>query len=165
MDHDDPNYTDRCLEITGELCDYCCLIDFEWCSRDIYNCEPIRDRSLTQMMDCGITLGSIIIGFPVLGFILYYCMLVRTCYRCYPHLGGISCFECCCRISLLLFCCRNFTQTYPASEDDDGELVSARDSEGMGCCKRFSCCCCLCCCKGKSKAKSKNIEMVEEDEE
>ena len=38
VDHDDPNYTDRCLEITGELCDYCCMTDFEWCSRDIYNC-------------------------------------------------------------------------------------------------------------------------------
>ena len=42
VDHDDPDYTDRCLEITGELCDYCCLVDFEWCSRDIYNCEPIH---------------------------------------------------------------------------------------------------------------------------
>ena len=38
VDHDDPNYMDRCLEITGELCDYCCMVDFEWCSRDIYNC-------------------------------------------------------------------------------------------------------------------------------
>ena len=38
VDHSDPNYTDRCLEITGELCDYCCLVDFEWCSRDIYKC-------------------------------------------------------------------------------------------------------------------------------
>ena len=42
VDHSDPNYTDQCLEITGELCDYCCLIDFEWCSRDIYKCEPMR---------------------------------------------------------------------------------------------------------------------------
>ena len=49
VDHNDPNYTDRCLQITGELCDYCCLEDFEWCSRDIYNCEPVRDRNLDTM--------------------------------------------------------------------------------------------------------------------
>ena len=67
VDHDDPNYTDKCLEITGELCDYCCLVDFEWCSRDIYNCEPIRDRNLTALKTCLLTLGGVIFGFPILG--------------------------------------------------------------------------------------------------
>ena len=49
VDHSDPNYTDICLQITGELCDYCCLDDFEWCSRDAYMCEPIRERNLVTM--------------------------------------------------------------------------------------------------------------------
>ena len=49
VDHDDPNYTDKCLEVTGELCDYCCMIDFEWCSRDIYNCKPVSNRDLSSM--------------------------------------------------------------------------------------------------------------------
>ena len=71
VDHSDPNYTDKCLEITGELCDYCCLIDFEWCSRDSYMCEPIRDRNLTAMRECGLALASVIIGFPLLACILY----------------------------------------------------------------------------------------------
>ena len=49
VNHTDPFYMDRCLEITGELCDYCCLDDFEWCSRDIYNCQPTFNRNLIKM--------------------------------------------------------------------------------------------------------------------
>ena len=49
VEADNPDYTDRCLEITGELCDYCCLVDFEWCSRDIYNCQPTFERDLLKM--------------------------------------------------------------------------------------------------------------------
>ena len=33
--HSDPDYTDVCYEVTREMCDFCCLVDFEFCSRDI----------------------------------------------------------------------------------------------------------------------------------
>lgn len=32
VNHTDPSYTDACLETTGELCSYCCLVDLKWCS-------------------------------------------------------------------------------------------------------------------------------------
>ena len=105
MDHDDPNYMDRCLEITGELCDYCCLEDFEWCSRDSYMCEPVRERNLKAMRDCGIALATVIIGFPILACVLYHCIMVRFCLTCYPTTGGISFMECLCRCTYFTFCC------------------------------------------------------------
>ena len=43
----DPMYWDQCLEKTGELCDYCCLSDFDWCARDISICDPIYDRNMS----------------------------------------------------------------------------------------------------------------------
>ena len=70
VDHEDPDYTDRCLEITGELCDYCCMVDFEWCSRDIYNCDPVIDRNLATMWYCMITLAGVIFGIPFCGCII-----------------------------------------------------------------------------------------------
>ena len=113
VDHDDPDYTDKCLEITGELCDYCCLTDFEWCSRDIYNCQPIRDRNLSAMKQCGVALAMVIFGFPLLGCILRQCVLNRYCHNCFMSTNGVSIFECMCRC-LLFFCCcgRRFAQTY-----------------------------------------------------
>ena len=45
-DHDDPMYTDVCYEATREMCDFCCLTDFEFCARDIGICEPIAGRNL-----------------------------------------------------------------------------------------------------------------------
>ena len=83
VDHDDPNYMDRCLEITGELCDYCCLVDFEWCSRDIYNCEPIRERNLQKLVDLLFCLAIIICGFPLLVNVLNMCIMTRFCRRWY----------------------------------------------------------------------------------
>ena len=108
VDHDDPDYTDRCLEITGELCDYCCLVDFEWCSRDIYNCEPIVERDLSTMFYCLMTLTGVIVGCPFLSCFLKHCMLSRFCARCYPTTFGISCFELICRCLYYSFYCKRF---------------------------------------------------------
>ena len=120
VDRSDPNYTDRCLEVTGELCDYCCMDDFEWCSRDIYNCEPLSDRNLGSMIDCAVTLAIIIFGFPLLGCILYQCLLVRFCLSCYPDTAGISCFECMLRCFYFSACCgRRFTNIYQRVEDTE----------------------------------------------
>lgn len=120
VDHEDPNYTDKCLEITGELCDYCCLVDFEWCSRDIYNCEPIRDRNLDAMKTCGLVIVGVILGFPLLSCILKQCVVTRFCQRCYRNTGGISLVECLCRCCVFTMCCgKRFTQTYTKVEEDD----------------------------------------------
>ena len=105
VDHNDPNYTDRCLQVTGELCDYCCLEDFEWCSRDIYNCEPVTSRNLSAMSDCMFVLAGVIFGFPLLTCILYRCMMVRFCTQCYQNTGGVSVFECFCRGMYFIICC------------------------------------------------------------
>ena len=160
---------DRCLEITGELCDYCCLVDFEWCSRDIYNCEPIRDRNLDAMKDCIYTLAAIIFGFPVLGGILYQCVMRRFCTSCYPDTSGISLLECFCRSCYFWACCgRRFTMTYNEAnqEDDDGGRGDSADNR-PGCCKRIFCCCCLlCCCRGgKGKGKAVQLKEIPEGEE
>lgn len=40
-DHFDPNYTDPCLEDTGELCQFCCLDITHMCSTHIQWCAPI----------------------------------------------------------------------------------------------------------------------------
>lgn len=32
VDHEDPNYWDVCLEVTGVLCEFCCLTDQAACS-------------------------------------------------------------------------------------------------------------------------------------
>ena len=138
VDHNDPNYTDRCLQITGELCDYCCLEDFEWCSRDIYNCEPIRDRNLDSMEMCLLTVGGVIFGFPFLGYILHRCVLVRFCDSCFPNTSGVSIFQCLCRGLYFSFCCgRTFSQTYEKEED---ESDSFGPKSKKGCCKRIFCC-------------------------
>merc|ERR1712060_971343 len=105
VDHSDPDYTDRCLEITGELCDYCCLIDFEWCSRDIYNCQPTFDRDLLKMYQAGAILGAIICGFPLCACLLHMCMIRRTCVSCFLTTGGISLFEGCVRMCMFTCCC------------------------------------------------------------
>ena len=64
--HTDPFYTDVCYEITREMCDFCCLIDFEFCTRDIGICEPVEFRGLDAVVDCAKILGGILLGFPIL---------------------------------------------------------------------------------------------------
>ena len=145
VDHDDPNYFDRCLEITGELCDYCCLVDFEWCSRDIYNCEPTQQRDLGKLVDLLACLAFIICGFPLVTACLYYCLMMRFCVRWYPHTSGTTIFECLWG-TFMLCCCRKFTQTYPNRQDEVAEGGHSTHEESKGClCKLF------CCCRGSRK--------------
>ena len=147
VDHSDPDYMDRCLEITGELCDYCCLVDFEWCSRDIYNCQPTFNRNLIKMYQAGMILGGIICGFPLLVYILHTCMIYRFCVRCFPTTGGTSCFEGCYRLNMIICCCKRFNQTYPLATHSEEDEINGQ-SEKAGCCKRIFCCCC---CRRKGK--------------
>ena len=46
VDHEDPYYTDECLEVSGELCAFCCLTDQQVCSQDWSTCDAVLDRQL-----------------------------------------------------------------------------------------------------------------------
>merc|ERR1712046_307376 len=63
-DHEDPDYTDVCYEITREMCDFCCLVDFEFCARDIGICEPVTDRHLDLITHCLFTFAIVLCGIP-----------------------------------------------------------------------------------------------------
>ena len=66
VNHTDVNYWDLCLEKTGELCDYCCLTDFEICARDISICDPMYERNMDLIQTAIFTMGGIVIGFPLI---------------------------------------------------------------------------------------------------
>ena len=119
VNHTDPYYMDTCLEKTGELCEYCCLDDFEWCSQDTYFCDPITDRDMTLMWQAGLILGSIICGFPIAVILFRQLMIRRCCIRWFPATGGVTCVELSCRSCLCLFCCRKFNQTYKRAPEGE----------------------------------------------
>ena len=81
--HTDPNYTDICYNVTREMCDYCCLVDFEFCARDIGICEPVSDRNLGIILDCVKGLGGILVGFPVIIKICNLIVIKRCCRSCF----------------------------------------------------------------------------------
>ena len=101
---------DTCLEKTGELCEYCCLDDFEWCSQDTYFCDPVMDRDLRLVWEAMIILGGITCGFPIAVVLFRYFMIIRFFQNCWPATGGITVFEMFMRSLLCLFCCRRFNQ-------------------------------------------------------
>jgi len=102
------------------MCDFCCLVDFEFCSRDIGICEPITSRDLGLLLDCTIVLGGILCGFPI---IIAGCSFVLTT-RClsgwYPQTSGVSCYELIMRMTCFMFCVK-FSDIYKAKEDDGEE--------------------------------------------
>ena len=105
--HTDPNYSDVCYTITREMCDFCCMIDFEYCSRDIGICEPVSDRNLGIIVDCVVVLGGIVMGFPLIIYLCNCFINFRCCVSWYETTNGVSCYElifrCCC-----LLCCIRF---------------------------------------------------------
>ena len=108
-DHFDPNYTDPCLEQTGELCQFCCLDASATCSSNILWCDPIDDRNLPDLWYAFYILGGIIFGFPLLVIIIRYLLVCRVAERCYPQVRGISSFECVARAVYFCFFCKRFT--------------------------------------------------------
>ena len=144
--HTDPDYTDVCYNITREMCDFCCLIDFEFCSRDIGICEPISDRNLGLIMDCVIVFTGILCGFPI----VIKCCSCFISYRFgsfyYTRTNGVSCYEVLIRMSCFLFCCVSFSETYKKSDDD---LLEAENNKKGWWYYLF--CCFLCPCFFRSK--------------
>ena len=125
-DHEDPFYTDVCYEITREMCDYCCLVDFEFCARDIGICEPVTDRHLNMILDCLYVFVGINCGFPVFIQICGCLITYRCCPGLYPATNGISCYEAIMRASCYCFCVR-FDDTYKLDPD-----MSEEDQEKKG---------------------------------
>ena len=153
VDRTDPDYTDRCLEITGELCDYCCMVDFEWCSRDIYNCQPTFERDLLKMYQAGAILGAIMFGFPMCVCILRNCMINRMCESCFASTGGVSFLELNVKFWLYI-CCRGrrFSTTYEEAENNEED--DSKADEKKSCCSRM-------CSKKKQEYDPMNDEPAE----
>jgi hypothetical protein len=120
-DHFDPNYTDPCLENTGELCQFCCLDASATCSSNILWCDPPGDRDLQTLWSAFYILGGIIFGFPVIVVIIRYMLVCRVGQRCYPEVRGVSLFEFISRGIYFCFFCKRFTATYRVADDNMDE--------------------------------------------
>ena len=119
-DHEDPDYTDVCYEITREVCDFCCLVDFEFCSRDIGICEPVTDRHLILILHCVFALGIVLCGIPLVVAFVKCFILFRFLEGVYKNTAGVSCYELLMRMTCIL-CCIRFDEIYPPSEDAEEE--------------------------------------------
>ena len=115
--HSDPYYTDVCYTITREICDFCCLVDFEFCSRDIGICLPVEDRNLSLILDCVMMFGGIVCGFPIIIKCCSCFISYRCCKNLYPATSGVSCYEFWMRVSCYI-CCVKFSETYKSREED-----------------------------------------------
>lgn len=132
--HTDPYYTDVCYEITREMCDFCCLRDFEFCSRDIGICEPVEDRNLSIIVDCVMILGGILCGFPIIINLCGCLISTRCCSSLFPVTNGVSCYELTMRMCCYLVCVH--FNTYHKKNQDDVNLEGDQEKKGM-CYKLF----------------------------
>ena len=135
-DHFDPNYTDPCLEQTGELCQFCCLDASATCSSYILWCHPVEDRNLESLWFCFYILGGIIFGFPIIVVVIRYILVFRVGTTFYPAVAGISSFECIARSFYFCFFCKRFSQTYKMADDDQAQENEEKSSSRFGCCRR-----------------------------
>ena len=159
-DHEDPEYTDVCYEITREVCDYCCLIDFEFCSRDIGICEPVEDRNLVLILHCVIVFLGINCGFPIITAFCNCFISQRCCPSLYPRTAGVSCYELLMRTCCFLFCCVRFDQTFDVDVEGDGE-GGKNEKRGVW---YYLFCCCLCPCLFKNKGSEQQAAANEGEE-
>lgn len=93
-DHEDPFYSDICYTITREVCDFCCLIDFEFCTRDIGICEPVTDRHIDIIVHCAYVFAGVLVGFPIIINFLACFISLRFCKKLdyFKNTGGTTCF-------------------------------------------------------------------------
>ena len=136
--HTDPYYSDVCYTITREMCDMCCLVDFEFCSRDIGICNPVSDRNLNSIVDCVKILGGILFGIPLFSVCCKCFLSYRFCVGWFSVVGGVSCFELIMRCLCSIFCIR-FGEIREKPEE---VVLSASDvSNRHGICYYVFCCC------------------------
>ena len=120
------------------MCDFCCLLDFEFCARDIGICEPVVDRNLGILVDCVKILGSILLGFPIIIAICKCLIINRCCKKCFrDELGGTSCYELFFRF-LCCLKCTSFSETFPISNDI---IIDTDIGRGL---IYYVLCCCFC---------------------
>jgi hypothetical protein len=102
------------------MCDFCCLVDFEFCSRDIGICEPVTDRHLSIILDCVCILGGIIAGFPIIIKVSGCLLKLRCCESFFVNTSGITCYEALARMAYLMVCIK-FSDTFPDKKDGEEE--------------------------------------------
>lgn len=112
------------------MCDFCCLVDFEFCSRDIGICEPVTDRHLGIIVDAVIILGGIIGGIPVITQVIGCLMKFRCCEKYFVNTGGVTCYELVARVICFMGCIR-FSQIYKKKEDDLEEESGRGGKKGL----------------------------------
>ena len=142
-DHEDPDYTDVCYEITREMCDFCCLVDFEFCSRDIGICDPVTDRHLIIIVHCVFVLGLVLCGFPLVVAFVKCFILFRFLEGFYPDTAGVSCYELIMRSACIL-CCVKFSQTYKVEEEAEEDEDSIKNKGPIFKLFYYLCCCFIC---------------------
>lgn len=115
--HTDPYYSDICYVMTREVCDFCCLVDFEFCTRDIGICLPVENRELHLLFHCAVVLGGILCGLPIMisccGCLLKYRCMTQT----FPNVNGVSCYELFIRF-LCMMCCVRFSDTHKSKDEE-----------------------------------------------
>ena len=146
------------------MCDFCCLVDFEFCSRDIGICEPVTDRHIDIIAHCGYVFVGVLMGFPIIIGILECFIAARCCSSWFPTTGGITCYEIIMR-SLYILVFITFTQNFRKPEPIIEDLEDPVEGKGI-CFKTFyySCFCFLC--PGLWRKKKVPVEeVIEEGEE
>ena len=140
-DHEDPEYTDVCYEIGREMCDFCCMRDFEMCSRDIGICEPVEFRGLHMVLHVVYVFAGILCGIPIIIRFMRFCLTVRCCIPMYPTTVGVTLFELLARITCYVFRCLKFSDKLRKEEDILGDDEEAPEKHGF---IYYMFCCCLC---------------------
>ena len=102
------------------MCDFCCLVDFEFCSRDIGICEPVTDRHLRIIVDCVCILGGILAGFPIIIKVSGCLLKQRCCKKYFVNTSGVTCYEALARMAYFMVCIR-FSDKFKDKEAFDEE--------------------------------------------
>ena len=135
-DHEDPTYTDACYELTREMCDFCCLVDFEFCARDIGICEPIAGRNLGILLHCVYVFTIILCGIPVIIHVITCFMTWRCCVTCYPTTAGLSFYDLIMKCLCFTFCCgRTFKEYHETDEEGNARNLPAEYLMDLLCCR------------------------------
>ena len=146
------------------MCDMCCMIDFEFCSRDIGICNPITDRNLNSMIDVFKILGGILFGIPLFSICCKCFLSFRFCTVWFSVVGGVSCFELLMRCLCSVFCVR-FGEIKKKPEE---VFTSSSDTEKHGICYYMFCCCLFKCFFKKKQpegyAAGEGNELMAEEE-
>ena len=129
---DDPDYTDSCMEETGFMCDYCCIVNKKECSRDIKACDPQHySRSFKDLYIVFGLIGSVMCGCPLLISLLKLFLTVRCFKSRYSMTNGVSCLHLIARICCIF--CFKFDKVNKRIQEDplDGIFEGMKYEESI----------------------------------